>query len=162
MLRTFAIAAGICCSILFVVIGLRYELQLYGDGAMFSYSVAVQDAWAFHWHNISGRVAVYLFCLAPARSLCRADRTIPAAASVVYGLIFFVSPLLGLIATYAADRSHGRIIFSFACFSTAALCPLVFGFPTEMWLAHALFWPTLAVSHYALAGTSAARRWCLR
>jgi hypothetical protein len=29
------------------------------------------------------------------------------------------------------------------------LCPLVFGFPTEMWFAHAAFWPTLAVSVYA-------------
>jgi len=51
MLRAFAIAAGICCSIFFVVIGLRYELQIYGDGAMFSYAAAVQDAWAFHWHQ---------------------------------------------------------------------------------------------------------------
>ena len=33
--------------------------------------------------------------------------------------------------------------------STALLCPLIFGFPTEMWLAHAMFWPTLALSHYA-------------
>ena len=41
---------------------------------MFSYSVAVQDAWAFHWHNISGRLTVYLFSLAPAEALCRADR----------------------------------------------------------------------------------------
>src|SRR5882672_11049388 len=66
MLRSFAIAAGICCSILFVVIGLRYQLQLYGDGAIFSYAAAVQDAWAFHWHNISGRLVAYFFCLAPA------------------------------------------------------------------------------------------------
>ena len=44
---------------------------------------------------------------------------------------------------------EGRIIFVYACFSTACLCPLVFGFPTEMWLAHALFWPALAVAHGA-------------
>jgi len=48
ILRTLVIAAGICWSVIFVVIGLRYELQMYGDGAMFSYSVAVQDVWAFH------------------------------------------------------------------------------------------------------------------
>ena len=51
--------------------------------------------------------------------------------------------------TYAADRSPGRIIFVYACGSTALLCPLIFGFPTEMWLAHAIFWPALALSHYA-------------
>jgi hypothetical protein len=148
MLRAFAIAAGICCSILFVVIGLRYELQMYGDGAMFSYSVAVQDAWAFHWHNISGRLAVYLFCLAPAEAYVALTGD-PGGGIIVYGFLFFAAPLLGLIATYAGDRSQGRIIFGYACFSTAVLCLLVFGFPTEMWLAHALFWPALAVSHYA-------------
>ena len=148
MLRALVIAAGLCSAILFVVIGLSYELQLYGDGALFSYSVAAQDAWAFHWHNISGRVAVYLFCMAPAQAFVALTGS-PGGGIVVYGLIFFVSPLLGLIAAYFADRSHGRIIFSAACFSTAALCSLVFCFPTEMWLAHALFWPTLAASHYA-------------
>ena len=56
VLRAFAIAAGISWSILFVVIGLRYELQMYADGSIFSYAIAVRDAWAFHWHNISGRL----------------------------------------------------------------------------------------------------------
>ncbi len=147
-LRTFVIAAGICWSIIFVVIGLRYELQMYGDGAMFSYSVAVQDAWAFHWHNISGRLTVYLLSLLPAEAYIGLTGD-PSEGIIVYGLLFFVAPLLGLIATFAADRSNGRIIFGYACFSTACLCPLVFGFPTEMWLAHALFWPALAVAHYA-------------
>jgi hypothetical protein len=155
MLRTLAIAVGICSAILFVVVGLRYGLQLYGDGALFSYSVAAQDAWAFHWHNISGRATVYLFTLAPAEIFVALTGS-PAAGIVVYGLLFFASPGLGLIATYAADRSQGRIIFTYACFSTAALCPLVFGFPTEMWLARSLFWPTLAVAHYARPGIAGA------
>src|SRR5262249_32928717 len=60
-----------------------------------------------------------------------------------------IAPLIGLISTYFADRSHDRVFFVYACGSTALLCPLVFGFPTEMWLAHAIFWPALAVSHYA-------------
>ena len=65
-LRAAVLIAGIGWSILFVVIGLRYELQAYADGSIFSYSVAVQDAWTFHWHNISGRMFVYLFCFVPA------------------------------------------------------------------------------------------------
>ena len=36
VLRAFAIAVGICWSVLFVVIGLRYELQMYADGSIFS------------------------------------------------------------------------------------------------------------------------------
>lgn len=148
VLRAVVILAGICWSVAFVVIGLRYNLQMYGDGAMFSYSVAVQDAWAFHWHNISGRLTVYLLSLLPAEAFVGLTAD-PIGGIVVYGFLFFVAPLLGLLATAAADRSSGRTIFSLACFSTACLCPLVFGFPTEMWMAHALFWPTLAVAHYA-------------
>ena len=73
----------------------------------------------------------------------------PWAGITTYGVLFYISPLIGLICTYAADRSRGRFIFFYACCSTALLCPLIFGFPTEMWLAHAIFWPALALSHYA-------------
>jgi hypothetical protein len=148
VLRAFAITAGICWSVLFVVIGLRYELQMYADGSIFSYAIAVRDAWAFHWHNISGRLIVYLFCHLPAETYVELTGD-PYGGIVIYGFLFFVAPLLGLTATFAADRSQGRIIFSYACLSTACLCPLVLGFPTEMWMAHALFWPTLAVCHYS-------------
>ncbi len=156
LLRTIVIVGGIAWSIVFVVIGLRYGLQMYGDGAMFSYSVAVQDAWAFHWHNLSGRLTVYLLTLLPAEAYVGLTGD-PGGGITVYGFLFFVAPLVGLIATFAADRSKGRIIFGYACFSTACLCPLVFGFPTEMWLAHALFWPALSVAHgarRAIGGTA--------
>ena len=43
-LRGLAILAGLSASVLFVVIGLGYELQLYGDGSIFSYAIAVRDA----------------------------------------------------------------------------------------------------------------------
>ena len=148
VLRILVIVAGIGWSLAFVAIGLRYELQTYGDGAMFSYAVAVRDAWAFHWHNISGRVAVYLLTLRPAELYVALSGN-PNGGIVAYGLLLFVAPLAGLAGTFALDRSKGRVIFAFACVSTACLCPLVFGFPTEMWVAHAIFWPALAAGHYA-------------
>jgi hypothetical protein len=152
LLRLFVITAGICWSIVFVAVGLGYELQLYGDGSIFSYSVAVEDAWAFHWHNIPGRLFVYLFSYVPAETYV--DITGDSRGGIViYGFLFFVAPLLGLIATWLADRSKGRIIFGYACGSTACLCPLIFGFPTEVWMAHVLFWPALALCHYAARGT---------
>jgi hypothetical protein len=154
LLRALVTLAGICWSVLFVVIGLRYGLQMYADGSIFSYSVAVQDAWAFHWQNISGRLFVYVFSYLPAETYV--ELTGDARGGIaVYGFLFFVAQLLGLSATFVADRSQGRIIFGYACLSTACLCPLVFGFPTEMWAAHALFWPTLAVCHYARASAGA-------
>jgi hypothetical protein len=151
LLRTLIIAAGISCAILFVVIGLRYELQLYADGSMFSYSAAVEDAWAFHWHNISGRLFVYLVTEVPAEIYVGLTHDVRGGIAL-YGFLFFAAQLLGLVATWFVDGSRNRVIFTFACASTACVCPLVFGFPTEMWVAHAVFWPTLAVCHYSRGG----------
>ena len=148
VLRALVIGVGLCWSVAFVAIALTCELSLYADGAMFSYAVAAQDVWAFHWHNSSGRLSVYFLSLLPAQLYVGLSGN-PGAGIVVYGLLFYVAPLAGLIGTFAADRSRDHIIFVYACCSTALLCPLVFGFPTEMWLAHALFWPALAASHYA-------------
>ncbi len=152
-LRALGIVIGLSWSLAFVIVALEYDLQLYGDGAMFSYAVAAQDVWAFHWHNISGRLTVFLLSLWPAELFAGATGN-PRDGVVAYGFLFYVAPLVGLFATFSADRSKGRIIFTYACFSTALLCPLVFGFPTEMWMAHALFWPTLAVAHYARRGVA--------
>jgi hypothetical protein len=149
--RFLVVGAGLCWSVAFPVIALFNQLELYGDGAMFSYAVAVQDVWAFHWHNISGRTSVFLLTLLPAEALVGITGN-PWAGIIAYGLLFYIAPLVGLAVTYAADRSPGRLVFVYACGSTALLCPLIFGFPTEMWLAHAIFWPALALGHYAKPG----------
>jgi hypothetical protein len=151
ILRTLSIGAGLGWAAAFILLGLYYHLQTFGDGSIFSYAVAARDAWAFHFHNISGRLFVYLFSVLPGEAYVAL--TGDARGGIfLYGLLFFGSALLGLILTFAADRSRGKIIFCFACASTACLNPLVFGFPTEMWMAHALFWPALAVCHYARPG----------
>lgn len=142
--RVLIVAAGIGTSILYVVVGLASELQMFGDGSIFSYAVAARDAWSFHWHNISGRLFTYVFAYIPAEAAVTLSGSAKAGI-LVYGLLFFSGPLLGLLATFAADRTAGRAVFSYACLSTACLCPLVFGAPTEMWMAHAVFWPALAI-----------------
>lgn len=147
-LRLLVVSIGLGWSVAFPVLALCYELELYGDGAMFSYAVAVQDVWAFHWHNISGRSSVFFLTLLPAEAVVGATGR-PWSGIITYGLLFYSAPLIGLITTYLADRSPCRSIFFYACCSTALLCPLIFGFPTEMWLAHAIFWPALAINHYA-------------
>ena len=119
--------------------------------SMFSYAVAVQDAWAFHWHNISGRLFVYLLTEMPAEIYVGLTHDVRGGIAV-YGFLFFAAQLAALVATWLADGSSNRVIFTFACASTACLCPLVFGFPTEMWIAHAVFWPALAVCHYSRGG----------
>ena len=137
---------GLTWAVSFIVIGLGYGLQMYGDGSIFTYMAVVQDAWAFHWHNISGRMFVYLFSFVPAETAVALTSS-ARAGIVTYGLLQFAGPLIGLAATFALDRSKGRLFFTYACASTAALCPLVFGFPTELWLGQAVFWPALAFCH---------------
>ncbi len=151
LLRNLTVAAGLAWSFAFVIVGLIYELQLYADGSMFSYAIAVQDVWAFHWHNIANRASVFFLSLWPAETAVGLTGS-PKAGIITYGFLFYIAPLVGLIITMAADRSRGRIFFVYACASTALLCPLIFGFPTEMWMAHALFWPTLALAHCARRG----------
>jgi hypothetical protein len=148
VLRILAVGLGLAWSTAFVLVGLAFELQFYGDGAFFSYAVAAQDSWLFHWRNIAVRAFVHVFSHLPAEVYVAA--TGDAAGGVrVYGLLFSAAPLAGLALTFAADRSPGRAVFVGACLSTALLCPLVFGCPTETWFAHALFWPALASCHGA-------------
>lgn len=149
-LRRLTIVAGLGSAIAFIVVGLATELQMFGDGSIFSYAVAAQDAWAFHWHNISGRMFSYIYTYIPAEAVVALTSSAKAGIAV-YGLLHFSAPLLGLLLTFAADRGKDRLLFVYACLSTACLCPLVYGAPTEMWMAHALFWPALAACLYAPA-----------
>src|SRR5258707_8795533 len=114
VLRALVIGVGLGWSVAFVAIALRYELELYADGAMFSYAVAVQDVWAFHWHNVSGRSSVFFLTLLPAETMVGATGR-PWAGVITYGLLFYIAPLIGLILTYLADRSRRRSIFLYAC-----------------------------------------------
>lgn len=150
-LRLAVIAVALGWAAAFLFIGVHEQLQMYGDGSLFSYAVSVQEAWAYHWHNISGRIAVFTLTCLPAQAYVALTGSAQGGI-MIYGALFFGAQLFGLATTYAADRSPGRIIFHLACISTALLCPLVFGFVTEMWMAHALFWPALALCHFARRG----------
>jgi hypothetical protein len=158
LLRRLVVALGLGWSVLFILVGVGYGLQMYADGSIFSYSVAVRAGWAYHFHNIADRMFVYVWSHLPAEAYV--GLTGDARGGIfLYGLLFFAAPLAGLLACFAADRSPGRVLFGCACLSTACLCPMVFGFPTEMWVAHSVFWPALALAHYApragIAGTLA-------
>src|SRR5262245_62698761 len=98
-LRNLAVSVGVLWSTAFVLVGLHYDLQLYADGSLFSYAIAAQDAWAFHWHNISGRLFVYLYAYLPSEAYVGWFDDAHGGV-VVYGLLFFIAPLLGLLATW--------------------------------------------------------------
>jgi hypothetical protein len=65
----------------------------------------------------------------------------------LYAALHFLWPAASLALVAALDRSEGRAIRLAAAASTALLLPLTFGFPTELWIAHAAFWPALALLH---------------
>ena len=96
VLRDLVIGVGLCWSVAFIAIALVCQLELYADGAMFSYAVAVQDVWAFHWHNISGRMSVLFLTLWPAEIVVGLSGD-PRAGIIVYALLFYLAPLAGLI-----------------------------------------------------------------
>ncbi|MBL8805653.1 MAG: hypothetical protein JNN22_02310 [Rhodospirillales bacterium] len=142
-LRRTVVAAAVAFAVLSPVVGLGAGLEKFGDGSIFAYSVAALDAWAFHWHNISGRVFSYLMLYVPAQAVASASGS-ATAGILAYGALLFGAPGLSLAAVRMLDASRDRTVFAFACASTAALLPFCYGFPTEMAMAHALFWPTLA------------------
>lgn len=150
-LKALLIGAGVAWGVAFVVVGMLFHLQLYADGSMFAYGVAADDSWAFHWHNIPGRLIVYLVAHVPAETYVALTHD-GAGGIALYGILFFAAPLAGLFLTWWADRSPGQVFLTAAGASTALVCPLVFGFPTEMWFAHALFWPALALAHASFRG----------
>lgn len=139
----------------FLAIGMLADLALFGDGAMFAYAIAVRDAWAFHWQNIPDRAFVYVLAHWLPQAVVAATGY-PSAGIALYGATMFALPGIGLLLTAAADRSEGRAILTAACASTAIVLPLVFGFPTEMWVAHALLWPCLAMAHSGRRGIGTA------
>jgi len=139
------VAVAILFCVAFVVLTQLHELHLYADGGMMSYAVAVQDSWRFLWRNMSGRLLVYVVAYAPASALIDMTGN-PAHGVRLYAFLFSVAPALGLAMTWLLDRTPDRLVFLYACLSTVLLCPLVFGFPTEMWFTHAMVWPVLALS----------------
>lgn len=139
-------AAGLLWAVAFVVIGLAADLQLYADGSFFSYAVADRASWGFHWHNIAQRATPHLLTHLPAEAYVALTGE-GRAGIAIYGALFFATPLAGLALTWALDTTPARIHFTFAGLSTALLAPLVFGFPTELWLSLALLWPAMASLH---------------
>src|SRR5262249_4821811 len=103
MLRRFVMALGLGWSILFVLIGVVFRLQLYGDGSIFSYSIAVRAGWGYHFHNIADRMFVYAFSHLPAE-LYVALTGDARGGIFLYGLLFFAVPLPAPLLTFPPAR----------------------------------------------------------
>ncbi len=123
-------------------LALGFRVNLFADGALFTYAVGVGDSWGHHWHNIAGRAAVWALVLRPAEWLGAWTGRV-AVAEAAYVLLFYAWPLVSLavVARAGAPGWVGRA----AVLSHIGLLPFVFGFPTEMWVAHGAIWAALAL-----------------
>ncbi len=139
-----ALAMGWCG--VFLLAGLAAQLLLFADGGLFAYAVAAGDSWDFHFRQIPARAAAWAVTAGLGEAIGRLAGA-PALGVAAYHAAFLALPALSLVATLRADRS-GQIL-PWAAASTALLLPLVFGFPTELWVAHAGFWPALALGWHA-------------
>ena len=138
--------AALVVGLLFPVLGLGFRLNLFADGSLFSYGVAACDAWDFHFRQIPTRVSAFLLTALPGQALgCLAGS--PGLGVAAYALLFFAAPLLGLLATRAADRD-GRLL-PWAALALLLFAPLGFGFASELWVALAAAWPALALCRAA-------------
>lgn len=140
-----ALALGVAVAVLFPVLGLAFDFSRYGDGSIFAYAVAVADSWAFHFENISGRATVHLLTYRPAEALVTATGD-PALGVAAQAALFFGLPLAGLLLTRLVETTPGRPVSVLAAIVTAAVLPLVYISPTELWATHALFFPALALA----------------
>jgi len=152
--RPHAVILGLACAwcLAFPLLGVWAQLNLFADGALFSYGVAAGDGWAFHWRQIPVRAAAFAAAALPGELWGRFSGD-PAAGVTLYAALHGLAPAIGLAVTWAIDRS--AMIRHWAALSTALLAPVVFGFPTELWITLAALWPA-----YALAWTPSGKaRW---
>jgi hypothetical protein len=140
--RSVVLALAIAWCAAFPLVGVPAELHFFADGSLFSYAVAADNAWSFHWRQIPGRLAAYLWASWPGQEwgLLTGD---PSAGVAVYAALNFLAPAAGLAAVWAADRAG--TFTSCAALSSSLLCPVLFGFPTELWISHAAIWPAFAL-----------------
>lgn len=136
MERRVLLLASVWCAA-FPLVGLWARLHWFADGSLFSYAVAAGQGWEYHWRQIPGRVAAFLYATAPAQLLGG------EAGVWLYAALWFAAPALSLALAWRLDRDgHIR---PWAALSSALLLPFLFGFPTELWISHAAFWPALAL-----------------
>lgn len=136
--------AALVVAVAFPLLGVGFRLNLFADASLFSYGVAACDAWEFHFRQIPTRISAFLLSVLPGQVLgCLVGR--PALGVAAYAVLFFSAPLLGLLATRAADRAG--TLLPWAALSVLLLCPLVFGFPSELWVALAAAWPAFVLCH---------------
>jgi hypothetical protein len=128
-------------------------LMLYADGALFSFVIGVDAAWALVWHIMPARVAVYLLVVLPPETAH--EMGLPAMAAMrLYQALFLAMPFLGLAACVPLVPRGSRWLLLFPVLSLLALTMSALGYPSETLLTLAAFWPALFGCRFANGRTA--------
>lgn len=126
---------------------IAFDLSLYADGSFFAFALATGDPWWTFWVNIPTRASSFVLTIGPPYLVAEATGNFRWALWT-YSLALALCPVIGLLVTKAVDPWRG-LLTSCCAFSTVSVVPFVVFFPTEIWVTHAMFWPTLG---YAVSG----------
>lgn len=135
----FTVAVTIVYSVVYVTT----NLNLFFDGSAFSAAVASGRPWELCWCNFPGRFASYSLVSLPASAFGQLSGS-GAGAVHVYAGLYIIWPTLGVVATRFIDCTNGRHISVFCNIATLTVPAYVFGFPTEVWIFFGVLWPALA------------------
>src|SRR5262249_15611253 len=127
----------------FAVAYVTAELTLCSDGSFFSFTMAVRRPWDLLCCNFPCRRSTAdLLTSAPALLNHQAIRT-ATSSQRLYAITSLCWPGVGIMATRMLYRTADKRCSAY--FNVASLTtPLfTFGFPTEVWMTCALFWPAL-------------------
>ena len=142
ILLGLAVAAGLS------IAAWTTSLMLYADGALFSFIIGLDDAWALVWHIMPARIAIYLLTVLPAETAH--EWGLPALAAMrLYQGLFIGFPFIGLAACLALVPRGSRWLLLFPVLSILALAISALGYPSETLLTLAGFWPALFGYRYA-------------
>jgi hypothetical protein len=126
----------------------RSGLMLYADGALFSFTIGIDAAWALVWHIMPARFAIYLLTVLPAETAH--ELGLPAMAAMrLYQALFIGMPFLGLAACVPLVPRGSRWLLLFPVLSLLALTVSALGYPSETLLTQAAFWPALFGCRFA-------------
>jgi hypothetical protein len=126
------------------VIAVLYRVTAFADGSFFALSILTADPWSFGWVSYPSRITAFGLTILPPFTVGRITND-PALAVATYSAIMGALPLAGLLATQRLS-APGAPWPTLCAASTIVLAFNVAFFPTEMWLAHALVWPLVALA----------------
>lgn len=125
------------------VAGAVCGVMAFADGGYFVFGMATGDPWHLFWNNVPQRAAAYVITIAPLEWAL--DRGLLSVASLlpIYSAVFLGFPVACMaLAPLSLGREQRRLLI-YPALALAGIAPLLYGFPTEVWLMLGAFWVVL-------------------